>query len=83
MKRHLFFPMALALVIFPAISFGGEIMSPAPSWRFTTKKPDGAWTAIAFNDNAWTAKPPPYGCRSGLPEFQQSKVKTTWETPDI
>lgn len=52
-------------------------------WRYTTSKPPGNWTALEFDDKAWKRDQPPYGCRAGLPPFQQSKVKTTWETPDI
>lgn len=49
------------------------------TWRYTTTKPDAAWSEAKFDDSSWKSGPGGFGTE-GTP---RAVVKTVWNTPDI
>lgn len=70
-SRFLFF---LLLLLAPA---SGQVADPP--WRFTFKKPEGAWSGTSFDDRDWKTGPGGFG----EPSTPDSRVATFWRTSDI
>src|SRR5205823_399627 len=57
-----------------------DIIKPASlTWRYTTQKPAGQWTAPDFDDASWQEGPGGFGTRN----TPGAIVKTVWNTSDI
>jgi hypothetical protein len=69
----LYLPPPIPLVIVPTSEEKGQ------AWRYTTGEPAGDWTALAFDDRAWSEGPGGFG----TPEVKGAVVRTEWQTPTI
>ncbi len=76
-----------------AVQPGAAITAPEPvysdilptsetsgqAWKFTTAAPAANWNTSGFSDTGWNTGSGAFG----VAEAQRTKVRTTWNTPDI
>ena len=51
------------------------------TWRMTTQKPDGEWTAPDFDDSGWAEAPGGFG--TAMTPGTADALRTEWNGPDI
>ncbi len=59
----------------PAVELVATSEKSGATWRYTTEKPTGDWTASTYDDSTWKTGPAPFGTM----DF----IRTRWDSPDI